>query len=243
MKKLRLLTWAVIVFLWAPLLIVVWKGLSITAFQALFENRDILQSFRNSLLLALLSSVSATAMGLCTSFALPLLGKRFQQFILTSILTPLVLPEIAFGISYFVLYQSLGLSLGWTTLLLSHIGFTFSYTVLILSHSVARVDFSLADAARDLGAPPLLVFRHAILPQLIPGLIASTVISFSLSLDDFLVTFFVKGIDQITLPIKIFSMIRLRIGPEIYALSVVLFGISFLSVVITQVWLNGSQKR
>ncbi|MGZ3672425.1 MAG: ABC transporter permease, partial [Bdellovibrionota bacterium] len=131
---------------------------------------------------------------------------------------------------------------GWGTLLLSHFAFTYCFVVLVLKTSVARLDHSLSDAARDLGAGSVQVFRHAVLPQLLPGIVAGAMMAFSLSLDDFLITFFVKGIDQITLPIKVYSMMHLRIGPEIYALSVVLFAISLVSVLLTQLWYVRSQR-
>ena len=120
---------------------------------------------------------------------------------------------------------------------------SFSFVVLVLKTSVFNLDRSLSDAARDLGASPIEVFIHAILPQMMPGIIAGAMMAFSLSLDDFLISFFVKGIDQITLPIKVYSMMHLRIGPEIYALSVVLFGISLVSVLLTQLWYARSQRR
>ena len=242
MKLLRAYTWALLVFLWAPLLAVLYKGLSPAAFAKLLANTEVVVSFRNSLFLAAGAACLSLLFGLATAFALPHLSSRLRRWMLGSLLLPLVLPEIAFGLAYLVCYRTAGIPLGWTTLLLSHFAFTFCYVVLVLKNGVARLDPSLADAARDLGAGPFTVFRHAILPQLVPSLVAGAMMAFSLSLDDFLISFFVKGVDQLTLPVKVFSMMRLGIGPEIYALSVVLFGFSFLSVIITQVWLYRSQK-
>jgi spermidine/putrescine transport system permease protein len=241
-KKLRYYTWALLLFLWVPLLSVLWKGLSLEAFQKLLANSDVLISFRNSLFLAAGAAALSLSFGLATAFALPLLPSRWRRWMLGSLLLPLVLPEIAFGLAYLVWFRAAGLPLGWTTLLLSHFAFTFCYVVLVLKNGVAALDPSLADAARDLGAGPFTVFRHGILPQLVPSLIAGAMMAFSLSLDDFLISFFVKGVDQLTLPVKLFSMMRLGIGPEIYALSVVLFGFSFISVIVTQLWLYRSQK-
>ena len=243
MKILRAYTWALLLFLWSPLLIVLWKGLSIAAFSRLLESTDLLASFRNSLLLALATAVISATLGLATAFLLPLVGPRLRTWIVGSLLLPLVLPEIAFGLAYLVWYRNLGVPLGWSTLILSHFAFCFCYVVLVLKSSVMQIDHSLSDAARDLGAGSWGVFRHALLPQLLPGIVAGTMMAFSLSLDDFLITFFVKGIDQITLPIKLFSMMRLRLGIEVYALSVLLFGISVVSVVITQLWFIRSEKQ
>jgi spermidine/putrescine transport system permease protein len=242
MKWLKAYMWAMLLFLWAPLLVVLFKGTNLNAFQRLFQNTEVMVSFRNSLLLGALTAVIATVLGLITAFALPAFSERARGYITGSLLLPLVLPEIAFGIAYLVWYQTLGLTPGWGTLLLSHFAFTYCFVVLVLKSSVAKLDHSLSDSARDLGAGSVQVFRHAILPQLMPGIVAGAMMAFSLSLDDFLITFFVKGIDQITLPIKVFSMMHLRIGPEIYALSVVLFAISVLSVLFTQLWYARSQK-
>ena len=242
MRYFRAYTWALLAFLWAPLLGVFWKGLSVTAFRRLLANADILVSFRNSLFLAVGAALLSVAAGLATAFALPLMPSRLRRWMLGSLLLPLVLPEIAFGLAYLVCFRSAGIPLGWATMLLSHFAFTFCYVVLVLKNGVAQLDPSLADAVRDLGGNSFTVFRHAILPQLIPSLVAGAMMAFSLSLDDFLISFFVKGVDQLTLPVKVFSMMRLGIGPELYALSVVLFGFSFLSVIITQVWLYRSQN-
>lgn len=242
MKALRAYVWLVLAFLWAPLLVVLWKGANMEAFTRLFANPELIASFKNSLLLGGAAALLTTLMGLATAFALPQFSEKTRAWIASSLLLPLVLPEIAFGLAHLVWYQSIRFPLGWTTLLLSHFAFTFSYSVLVLKTSVSQLDSSLVDAAKDLGAPVLSIFRHAIFPQLVPGIMASLMMAFSLSLDDFLISFFVKGIDQMTLPIKVYSMMRLRAGPEIYALSVVLFGISFFTVVISQLWYQKSPK-
>ena len=240
MKYLRAYSILLIFILWAPLVFIIQKG--VFALPSLFENFEILLTFRNSLVLAAGSSLLACAMALATAFAIPHFPPSMRTFLMGSLILPLVIPEIAFGLAHLVWYQLLGLPLGWGTLFASHVGFIFSYCVLILNTSVAKLDLTLVDAAQDLGASPILVFRHALLPQLLPGLLAAFVMAFSLSLDDFLVSFLVKGFDQMTLPIKIYSMMRLNIGPEIYALSVVLFGISVVAVVITQLW-HSKQSR
>jgi spermidine/putrescine transport system permease protein len=241
-KWLKAYIWLLLAFLWAPLLLVLVKGGKPEAFERLWKNTEVMAAFGNSLLLAGATALITTSLALATAFALPAFPPRMRGWITGSLLLPLVLPEIAFGIAYLVWYQQLGLSPGWGTLLLSHFAFTFCFVVLVLKTSVARIDYSLADSARDLGASPLQVFRHALIPQLMPGLVAGAMMAFSLSLDDFLITFFVKGIDQLTLPVKVYSMMHLRIGPEIYALSVVLFAISLVSVIFTQLWYARSRS-
>jgi spermidine/putrescine transport system permease protein len=242
MRWLKAYFWLVLAFLWSPLLVVILKGSRLDAFVKLWRNTEVMLAFRDSLLLAAATAVISSILGLATAFALPAFPPRARALFAGSLLLPLVLPEIAFGIAYLVWYQQLGLSPGWGTLLLSHFAFTFCFVVLVLKTSVARIDPSLSEAALDLGAGPVQVFRHAILPQLIPGIAAGAMMAFSLSLDDFLITFFVKGIDQLTLPIKIYSMLHLRLGVEIYALSVVLFAISLLSVILSQLWYARSRR-
>jgi len=243
MRWLRVYVWALLFFLWAPLLLVIFKGCNLSAFERLFQNTEVMISFKNSLILGVSTALISTLMGLLTAFALPSISSKLRALITGSLLLPLVLPEIAFGIAYLVWFQQLGISPGWSTLLLSHFAFTFCFVVLVLKTSVINLDHTISDAAKDLGASPIDVFRHGVLPQLMPGIIAGAMMAFSLSLDDFLISFFVKGIDQLTLPIKIYRMMHLRIGPEIYALSVVLFGISLASVLLTQLWYARSQKR
>jgi spermidine/putrescine transport system permease protein len=242
MKALKVYFWALLVFLWSPLLVVLIKGSTLNAFEKLLRNSEVILAFRSSLFLALGTALISTVLGLATAFALPAFSPRARAIFTGSLLLPLVLPEIAFGIAYLVWYQQLGLAPGWVTLLLSHFAFTFCFVVLVLKTSVAKIDHSLSDSARDLGAGAWGVFRHALLPQLMPGIVAGAMMAFSLSLDDFLITFFVKGIDQLTLPVKIYSMMHLRLGPEIYALSVVLFAISLVSVIFTQLWYVTSQR-
>ena len=243
MKGLKVYAWLVLAFLWAPLLMVLKKGLSMESFERLFRNSEVLDALGNSAMLGIGAAIISTIIATMTAFASLNLGKASRLAITIGMVLPLVLPEIAFGLSFLVWYQYLGLSLGWPTLLVSHVAFTLPFALLVMQASMAQFRSEPIDAARDLGARPVSVFRHGALPQIIPSLLTSFVLSFSLSFDDFLVTFFVKGIDQVTMPIKIYSMIRLKIGTEVYALSVLLFLISVACVLMTQLWVLKSQKR
>lgn len=242
MKILRGYGILLLVFLWSPLFFLVYKGLNLTAFQRLFENQDLLIVFLRSLCLAIVTAIISTSLAMATAFAFPHQSRWMKRLMQFGIFLPMVLPEIAFGISFLVWFTKIGIPLGWTTLIFAHIAFTFSYSVLVLRSSVERIEWSFADAARDLGASSFGVLRHAIIPQLLPGIVASALMAFSLSLDDFLVSLFVKGVDQVTLPIKIYSMMRYKVGPEVYALFVVLFSISVVSVILSQLWQLKSQK-
>ncbi len=240
MKTLRYYSFILLAFLWLPLLSVAWKGLSLDAFQKLLKNEELMASFLDSFLVAGGSAVLAVSLALCTAFALPHLNSRLQKFVIASLFLPLVLPEIAFGISYLVWFKQIGFPLGWSTLIFSHMAFSFCFVALTLKPAVFAIDHQIPQAAQDLGANGWQVFRHGILPQISPAILAGFFMAFSLSLDDFLLSFFVKGVDQMTLPVKIFSMMRLKIGEEIYALSLLLFLFSSASVIISRLCLKKS---
>ncbi len=243
MKALRIYSWLVLGFLWAPLLIVISKGLSPEAITRLFHRTEIFDALGRSVLLGIGTGIFSTLVATMAVFAVAHLSKLLRATVTVGMVLPLVLPEIAFGISFLVWFQFLNFSLGWTTLLLSHMAFSLPFGLLVMRASMAQFRREPIDAARDLSANFFNVLRHGVLPQILPSLLTSFVLTFSLSFDDFLVTFFVKGIDQVTMPIQIYSMIRLKAGVEIYSLSVLLFFISVACVLMTQLWLNKSPKR
>jgi ABC-type spermidine/putrescine transport system permease subunit II len=241
-KALTAVAIAILLFLLAPLMGVVIKGLSRQAFADLFSKPEILSAAIDSFALAAASALIATVLGTMTAFALPSLSPRMRKFVARGLIFPMILPEIALGLSFMVWFIKWGIPLGWGTLLSAHCAFCLSYATLIMKARVETLDWSLVDAGRDLGAQKLSLFRHAIYPQLVPALIASLVTCFALSLDDFLVSTFVKGMDQKLLPITIYSMMRLRVGQEIYSLSLLLFCFSVLIVLVTQLWMRVRSK-
>ncbi|MBC7690699.1 MAG: ABC transporter permease [Methylotenera sp.] len=242
MKALTGFAILVIAFLWSPLMWVAYRGASVEAFARLMTREDILSAATQSFGLAFVAATLATFFGMITAFALPGMPRFKGWLIETGLIFPMVLPEIAMGLSFLVWYIFLGTPFGWGTLVASHVAFCFSFATLAMKARVETLDRGLIDAAHDLGASPAQVFRHAIFPQIAPGLLASWVTCFSLSLDDFFISFFVKGLSQMTLPIQLYSMMKVRIGPEIYALSLILFCFSLLAVLVTQLWLKSKLK-
>lgn len=243
MKKLRLLFILSLLFLWGPLTFIVVRGAHPEAFARLFERDDLLTALGNSLILAAVSAAGSTLLGTFTAFALPQMPRFGRTLMHAGIVFPMLLPEIAFGLATMTWFIRMGIPLGWGTLAAAHIAFSFSYATIIMKGHVETLDRGMFEAARDLGAGRWGVLRHALLPQILPGLIAAFVTSFSLSLDDFLISFFVKGIDQMTLPIQIYGMMKLRVGPEIYAMSVVLFCISMVGVLLSQAWFHSRDPQ
>lgn len=230
-------------FLLLPLVFVLAKGLQWEALRSLFAREDILSAASQSLGLAMGSALLTTFLGTMTALAMPQLGPRFESFVRGALVFPMVLPEIAIGLSLLVWFVHLGFPLGWGTLLGGHIALCLGYSTFVMKARVESLDESLLDAARDLGANRWGVFRHGLFPQLLPALLASFLMCFALSLDDFLISVFVKGFDQMLLPIQIFSMMRVRLGPEIYALASLLFCISLLGVLLTQIGLLSRSSK
>jgi spermidine/putrescine transport system permease protein len=240
-RLLPIWSFVILSFLWIPLMFVFKKGANLTAFSALLGRSDLLSAFLQSLLLAIATCVIATTLATVTAFGLPLLKERQLKFVEASLILPMILPEVVFGLAYLVWFLKMGLPLGWTTLILGHVAFSFGYSVFVMKVVVEKIDWFRVDAARDLGANRWQVFRHAFFPQLAPGFAASGLMVFSLSLDDYFISSFLKSLDQMTLPIQIFSMMRVRIGPEVYAMAVILFVLSLVTVITSQLWLKESK--
>lgn len=243
MHFLSLFTLVTIAFLWSPMILIVNKGLSLNAIEALLQRADIWKAFSNSLILGVFASITATVMGTLTAFSMSLGTAKSRKHMLRGLAFPMLLPEISLGLAQMAWFMSLGLSLGWVTLFLGHLVFLFSYSTWIMKLRVDALDWSLVDAARDLGASDLETFKTAIFPQLIPAIGASVFTCFALSLDDFLISFFVKGLSQITLPIQIYGMLKLRIQPEIYALSLFLFCISLLGILLAKLCFRSKSPK
>jgi spermidine/putrescine transport system permease protein len=236
MKWLKGIAIGVLLFLWVPLAMMLSRGFSVEAFDRLFGNPEILLAFRNSIFLATVSSTLAVLMGSLTAAALPRIPALSKRLMGSGLVFPMLLPEISFALAMMVWCIKIGIPLGWSSMTLGHFAYLFPFATLIMKGHFETLDPSLLDAVRDLGGKTWALIRHGIIPQIFPGLIAAFSTCFLLSIDDFFVSFFVKGVDQITLPIKIYSMLRLTVGPEIYALSLLLFCLSLLAVLLSQIW-------
>ena len=241
MIRRHVLLWAGLlgttVFLWGPMALLLQRGFRIEALAAFARDTELWGALTQSLLLAVASAALSTIAGTAIAFGLPSLPAGWRRIAFAAVAFPLVLPEIAIALAMMVWFIRLGIPFGWTTLLLGHVGFTLSYAVLILKISVEGLQWSLVEAARDCGARGWSVFRHAIWPQIAPAALASFISGFSLSLDDFLVSFFNKGLDQDLLPIRLYSALRLKVAPGLYAVSALLFCLSTACVLVSQLWL------
>jgi spermidine/putrescine transport system permease protein len=208
-----------------------WQGFTLKWYGRLLEREDLWAALVNSLKVATIASTGAMVLGTCAAFALHRYRSRLQTAHAILITMPLVLPEILMGMSLLLLFVSFGVTLSLVTVTIAHVTFCISYVTLVVQSRLQDFDFQIVDAARDLGATRAQAFRKVVLPLLAPGILAGGLLAFTLSIDDFVVTFFVKGPGADTLPVVIYSMIKKsREFPVINALSTLLLIITFLAV-------------
>ena len=229
-----LLTAAVYAFLYAPLIVLVafsfnrarlaarWEGFTLEWYAVALRDQHVLAALRNSVIIALATTVLATAAGTAAALAFHRLRLRAHGTWDALVVVPLVLPEIVLAASLVLLFAAMGLRLGFFTVVLAHVAFSLSYAIVVVRARLAGFDRSLEEAAMDLGASPLRTLRHVTLPLIAPGILAAALLVFSVSIDDYVVTSFVAGVGATTLPLHIYSMVRSGLSPEINAVSTVL---------------------
>lgn len=221
----------VYLFLYAPIAVLiffsfnstrstqVWTGFSLEWYGQLASDPTIRQAFETSLIVGVTATLIATVIG--TFAALALSRHRFQgQTVADSaIYMATVMPEIVVGVSLLVFFVAVGLQLGITTIVIAHVAFCISFVTIVVRARLAGMDRSMEEAAQDLGASPIQTFLRVTLPLILPGVMAGALLAFTLSFDDFVITFFVSGVGSSTLPLKIYSMIKFGVSPVINALS------------------------
>lgn len=208
-----------------------WQGFTLHWYERLLERKDLWIALVHSLQVAGVASLGAMVLGTCAAFAMHRHRSRIQTAHEVLITMPLVIPEILMGMSLLLLFVSLGVQLSLITVSIAHVTFCISYVTLVVQARLQDFDFQIVDAARDLGATRWQAMRKVLLPLLAPGILAGGLLAFTLSVDDFVVTFFVKGPGADTLPVVIYSMIKKsREFPVINALSTLLLAITFLAV-------------
>lgn len=215
-------------------LVTVWTGFSTKWYGELFRNEAFLDAALNTLKVALLSSTFATVLGTMAAYTI-VRGGRFPGRTLFSgmIYAPLVMPEVITGLSLLLLFIAIGLDRSITTIVLAHTTFSMCYVSVVVSSRLVTFDRSLEEAALDLGSTPFEAFRLVTLPIIAPAVISGWLLAFTLSLDDLVIASFTAGPSSTTLPIKIFSAVRLGVSPEINALSTILITIVAVGVITT----------
>lgn len=208
----------------------VWTGFSLKWYEKLWNERAIWSALTNSLLIATLSTVVATVLGTLAALALYKYKSFLQKSHYGLIYTPLIIPDILMGVSLLLFFVSLKWSLGLFTVFIAHTTFCISYVAMLVRSRLDNFDRALVEAAYDLGATSWDVFYRVMIPYLSPAILAGALLAFTLSIDDFVITFFIVGPGVTTLPIYVYSMIKFGSPPLINALSTVLIVVTFCIV-------------
>ena len=244
----------VYLFLWGPIAVLavfsfnsgrqtaVWRGLTLDWYRRLLANDALQASVRNSLMAAALTTLIATAIG--TLAALALRRPRFpgRGATLALLFLPMVIPEVVLGAALLTFFGTIGLRLSLVTVVIAHVVFSVSYVALVVQARLAGLDPALEEAARDLGAGPVGTFRRVTLPLTFPGIAASALLVFTLSIDDYVVTSFVAGVGATTLPLHVYSMLRVGVTPEVNAVSTLLLAGTIVLIVAAQRLLRSSSS-
>lgn len=244
------IVWLIIYSFNESRLATVWSGFSTKWYGALLENEQILSAAYLSLEIAFISASLALVLGTLAAFALV----RFKQFkgrltLSGAVTAPLVMPEVITGLSLLLLFIAMEAAFGWpagrgkSTIIIAHTTFAMAYIAVVVQSRLVSVDRSIEEAAMDLGARPARVFWDITLPTIMPAMISGWLLAFTLSLDDLVIASFVSGPSSSTLPIVIFSKVRLGVTPEINAVATLLIGAVALGVIIAGVLMWRQEKR
>lgn len=260
MKKLsRIYTALVLMFLYIPIFIMivfsfnttkshsVISGFTLGWYAKLFNNKLILSSLLNTVIIATVSSVAATVLGTAAAIGINNMKKLPRAVVMNVTNVPIVNPDIVTGVSLMLLFvffaARMNFEFGFMTLIIAHITFDVPYVILNIMPKFKQMNPHLYEAAQDLGCNPVSAFFKVVLPEIMPGVVSGFLMSFTFSLDDFVVSYFTSGSTSQTLPITIYSMTRRKVSPEINALSTIIFVIVLIVLVLKNYIENRSIKR
>jgi spermidine/putrescine transport system permease protein len=233
LKKLYI--FLIFLFLYAPIIMLIlysfnagkssgnWEGFSLKWYGLLFKDRYIMEALMNTILVAVLSSTIATVIGTFAAYGIHTMKSMSRKIILNINNIPILNPDIVTGVSLMALFAFIKLPFGFLTLLLAHITFNIPYVILSVLPKLKQMPNDTIEAALDLGATPTMAFWQVVLPEIKPGIISGFLIAFTMSIDDFVISFFTTGGGVSNLSIAIFSMARRGVNPKINALSTLLF--------------------
>ncbi len=252
----------VFIFLYAPIVVMiifsfnsssstsVFSGFSLEWYKVLLEDEATLRALYNTLILAVSSSLIATVLGTAAAVGIDKFKKGVARSSIMAVTNiPMMNPEIVTGISMMLLFVFVGrlvnidAVLGFGTLLIAHVTFNLPYVILTVLPKLRQTDKNLAEAAQDLGCKPAMAFFKVVLPSIMPGIITGMIMAFTLSLDDFIISYFTGGPGFQTLPIAIFSMTKKRVKPDMYALSALIFVSILLLLILYNIAQQKSEER
>ncbi|OGO27558.1 MAG: spermidine/putrescine ABC transporter permease [Chloroflexi bacterium RBG_16_54_18] len=244
---LRLITILIYAYIYIPIILLIifsfnsqklnvrWEGFTLHWYRVLFQDGEVMHATRNTLVVAFISTIVATVIG--TMAALALQRYRFPGYTAaeSTLYIPVIIPEVVMGIALLVFFVQVRLTLGLTTIILSHIAFSIPFVTLVVRARLHGFDKSIEEAAMDLGANEITTFLRVTLPTIMPGVLAGAMLAFTLSLDDYVITYFTAGPGSTTLPLRIFSMVRFAVTPEVNALSTLWVLTVFVLLLISQI--------
>ena len=258
----KIYVFLIFLFLYAPMVVTmvfsfngtestyVFSGFSFQWYKELFHDRATMNALKNTLILAFVSSLISTILGLLASVGINSMRKKYlKSSVMTVTNIPMMNPEIVTGISMMLLFVFAGTLLnikdvlGFWTLLIAHVSFQLPYIILSVMPKLRQMDMKIYEAAQDLGCPPFKAFIKVVLPAILPGLVSGAIMAFTLSIDDFIISYFTNGPDFQTLPIHIFSMTKKRIKPDMYALSTIIFVVTFVLLLLMNYVSAKSDKK
>ena len=264
MKHLnRIFTILIFIFLYIPMAVLIvasfnvgkditeFEGFTLMQYVEVFRDRSLLTLLGNSLIISILASAIATVFGTVAAVGISGLSPKLRKPVMALTNIPMTNPDIVTGVSLSLLFvfvgsQMLGQrnSLTFWTLLIAHITFNLPYVILNVMPKLHQMDRSLTEAAMDLGCTPLQSFFKVTIPEIMPGIISGAIMAFTMSLDDFVISYFVTGLDFVTLPVEIYNYTKKQIQPKIYAMFTMLFLLIFvLMVIMNLLQLKGDKKQ
>jgi len=247
LRRWPLRTWIVLVslYLYAPLITlmvfsfnnsrrnIVWRGFTLDYYAAVFHDTELLTAFGNSLTIAAVSTLMSVVLGALAALLLWRFRFPFKPALEGALALPIVVPKICMGVAMLVFFNKvipwpsdLAWPLNLGAIMIAHISFSFSFVAIVIRARLASFNRELEEAARDLGAGEWRIFKDILIPHMQPGLLAGALLAFTLSLDDFVITFFTSGPDTTTFPVKVYSMVRFSVTPEVNAASTLLIVIT-----------------
>lgn len=209
-----------------------WVGFTTRWYEKLFTNSSIVEYLWNSIYIAVMATVISVIIGTIGAVGLIRFEFRLKKLVNNSLYIPIVIPEIVLGMSLLMLYEVIRLPLGFTAIILAHITFCVPFVIIIMRGRLAGMDLSVEEASMDLGANRLVTFFRVTLPMLIPGILSGAFMSFTLSIDDVIISNFVAGPYSTTFPVKILSLVKTGLSPEVNALTTIMIAVILLGLFV-----------
>lgn len=252
----KLYVFLVFVFMYAPIVVMIvysfndsrssaatWRGFTFDWYVKMLSDSQMMKALQTTLVIALFSSVIATVIGTLAAIGIHNMGRRTKSLVMNITYVPVLSPDIVIGISLMLLFVFLRVPLGRYSLLLAHITFNIPYVIISVLPKLNQLNKNMYEAALDLGSSPMYAYRKVILPEIMPGIVTGFLLALTLSIDDFIVSFFTSGAGATNLSIYIYSAVSKKYNPSINALSTIMFMVIFLMLVLINSRSSKKEKK